>query len=82
VLPIVFGDRFIARFEPGFNKDSRVLTIKGWWWENSFQPDFKTEIALIRCFKDFYTYLDASEITLSDEIKEDKTLEWIDALGF
>jgi len=31
VLPILYGDRFVARIEA--KRDDRVLRIIGWWWE-------------------------------------------------
>ncbi|MHA6529074.1 winged helix-turn-helix domain-containing protein [Paenibacillus sp. BAC0078] len=33
VLPLLYGDRFIARFEPIMDKKNRVLNIERWWWE-------------------------------------------------
>ncbi|AIQ53145.1 DNA glycosylase AlkZ-like family protein [Paenibacillus sp. FSL R7-0331] len=33
VLPLLYGDRFIARLEPVMNKKSGVLSIVRWWWE-------------------------------------------------
>ncbi|WP_151735005.1 winged helix-turn-helix domain-containing protein [Paenibacillus tengchongensis] len=33
VLPLLYGDRFVARLEPVMNKKSGILTIAGWWWE-------------------------------------------------
>ncbi|MDQ0193334.1 winged helix-turn-helix domain-containing protein [Paenibacillus wynnii] len=33
VLPLLYGDRFVARFEPVMDKKSGILTIINWWWE-------------------------------------------------
>ncbi|WP_410510929.1 winged helix DNA-binding domain-containing protein [Paenibacillus sp. BR2-3] len=33
VLPLLYGDRFVARFEPVMDKKSRTLNILNWWWE-------------------------------------------------
>lgn len=33
VLPLLYGDRFIARLEPVMNKKTGVLNILRWWWE-------------------------------------------------
>ena len=33
VLPVLYGDRFVARVEPIFDRKARVLTIVNWWWE-------------------------------------------------
>ena len=31
VLPVICGDRFVARFDPAFDKKTRELTITNWW---------------------------------------------------
>lgn len=33
VLPVLYGDTFVARFEPGRDKKSNTFIIKNWWWE-------------------------------------------------
>lgn len=42
VLPVLYGNKFIARFEPEKIKKGRPLTIKNWWWENGI--DIKDEL--------------------------------------
>jgi uncharacterized protein YcaQ len=74
VLPIVYGDRFVARFDPAFDKKSRHLTIRNWWWEKDVVPDEAMEGALARCLGDFAVYLDAREISLSDDVKD---MRWL-----
>ena len=39
VLPVLYGDRFIARVEPIFDRKARVLTVVNWWWEVGVAPD-------------------------------------------
>ena len=41
VLPILYGNIFIARFEPGFNRKRGRFEIKNWWWEESATADNK-----------------------------------------
>ncbi len=67
VLPILFGDRFIARFEPGRHKTTGALLIKNWWWEPDFRPDAVVIQALRDCFRRFCSFLDAETIELSDQ---------------
>jgi len=62
VLPVLYGDRFVARFEPALNKKTRELTITHWWWEEGIQPDEPMRAALAACFRQFVDYLDASRI--------------------
>jgi uncharacterized protein YcaQ len=41
VLPILFGDRFVGRIEPRFDKSDRTagaVRILGLWWEKGFSP--------------------------------------------
>lgn len=38
VLPILFGDRFVGRFEPRLDRKTRTLTILGIWFEPDFDP--------------------------------------------
>ncbi len=74
VLPVIYGDRFIARFDPAFDKKTRELTITNWWWEEGVEPDESMEAALSVCFRDFVRYLDAGEIRLGEKVVGDKTL--------
>ncbi len=38
VLPILFGDRMVGRFEPRLDRASRTLRVLGLWWEKDFSP--------------------------------------------
>src|SRR5690606_32553666 len=38
VLPILFGDRFVGRFEPRIDRAAGTLRILGLWWEYGFDP--------------------------------------------
>ena len=67
VLPILYNDRFIARFEPGRDKTTGALLIKNWWWEPGFQPDNTAVEALRDCFRRFCSFLGADTIELSEQ---------------
>ena len=62
VLPILYGDRFIARFEPGRDKKTNSLIIKNWWWEDGVQPDTEIQAALRACFEQFIRFLGVDDI--------------------
>jgi uncharacterized protein len=49
VLPVLYGDRFVARFEPARAADGSP-TVKGWWWEPGAEPSDAMRAALARCF--------------------------------
>jgi uncharacterized protein YcaQ len=36
VLPILFGDRFVGRFEPRIDRDAGVVEVLDVWWEDGF----------------------------------------------
>ena len=38
VIPILFGDRFVGRFEPRFDRATGTLKVLGLWWEEGFDP--------------------------------------------
>ena len=38
VLPLLFGDRFVGRIEPRFERSSRAVRVLGTWWEPGFDP--------------------------------------------
>jgi len=67
VLPVLYGDRFIARVDPRFDKKTRVFTINNWWWEEGITPDDAMLEAIVKCVEAFGRYLDASEIIINPE---------------
>ncbi len=66
VLPVLYGDRFIARFEPVREKRSSTLVIKGWWWEADCVVTNDILNALKDCFDHFLAYLDLKHIQFND----------------
>jgi uncharacterized protein len=38
VLPILFRDRFVARFEPRIDRAGGRVDVLGLWWEDGFEP--------------------------------------------
>jgi uncharacterized protein YcaQ len=38
VLPILFGDRFVGRFEPRIERDENSVHVLALWWEEGFDP--------------------------------------------
>ena len=72
VLPVLYGDRFVARFEPTFDAESETLTIEGWWWEPDVQPDATMQAALIEGVQNFMRYVGADELRI-----EAPDLDWL-----
>jgi len=46
VLPVLYGENLIARFEPRLDKKTRRLSILNWWWEDGCHPNgtFKEDL--------------------------------------
>lgn len=77
VLPVLYGDRFVARFEPAFDKKTRELVVANWWWEEGVRPDDAMCAALTRCLGEFARYLDAGQVQLGEKVSGKKSLEWV-----
>ena len=77
VLPILYGDRFIARFEPGRDKKNGALIIKKWWWEVGANPSKRIKSELCQCIKRFLTYLGTNTLQIDRDIVEDAGLAWL-----
>ena len=78
VLPVLYGDRFVARFEPGKDKDGSGLEIKGWWWEPGVKPSRAMKAALVECFRSFIRYLDAPGVRISATVKKTAGISWLE----
>lgn len=65
VLPVLYGDRFVARCEPQRDKERGALHIAQWWWEPDVAPTPEIEAAMQRCVADFARYLGLRETASS-----------------
>lgn len=79
-LPVIYDTRFVARFDPAFDKKARHLTIQNWWWETGIKPDTKMEAAIMACFQDFVAYLKVEKLTLGEPISNEATLRWMKSI--
>jgi uncharacterized protein YcaQ len=77
VLPILYGDRFIARFEPGRDKESGAMLIKNWWWESGISQTKAMREALQHCFKRFLEYLDSDMLWIAEEVRDRSDITWL-----
>lgn len=76
VLPILYNDQFIARFEPLKDKKNKKLIIKNWWWESDVKVTEKMKKDLVNCMKDFTLYLEVSDVIFDNE-GPIQNLDWI-----
>ena len=77
VLPVIYGDRFVARVDPAFDKKKRILTLQNWWWQDDVKLNKTMQSALLKCLRTFANYLNAEQIALAETIQTNPTMEWI-----
>ena len=81
VLPVLYGDRFVARIDAKFDRKTGNLRIENWWWEEWIEPDDNMEAALSRCLKEFGKYLGSKKIVLGSKIARKKSMQWAKISG-
>jgi hypothetical protein len=81
VLPVLYGDRFVARIEPTFDRRSRVLTIHNWWWEPRVAVGRALQQALTTCLRSFRRYLQAESLQLGRALRRKPHLGWLRELA-
>ena len=77
VLPVLYGDRFVARVDPSFDRKSRVLTLNNWWWEPGILVSRPMQAALQACLRDFQGYLQAEGLRLGSGLRRKPQLGWL-----
>ncbi len=63
VLPVLYGDSIVARFEPENHKGSGPLVIKNWWWEEGFIITDEVKKEVTASLESFCSYLNASGVS-------------------
>ncbi len=66
VLPVLYKNRFVARFEPEMYRGEKELHIKEWWWEEDILITEELESALKQAFAQFCNYLGAENVNKED----------------
>ena len=66
VLPVFYGDRFVARVDSRLEKG--VWTISRWWWEPDVLPGAELLEALRAAVDRFLHYLRAGEVRVGEEV--------------
>lgn len=77
VLPILYGNIFVARFEPVLDKENKALIIKNWWWESEVRVTAKIRKELQRCIKDFMNFTETQSLVINDNTLTASKLEWL-----
>jgi uncharacterized protein len=77
VLPVLYGEDFIARFEPVRDAKRRRLEIKNWWWEEGVDLGDELIAALVSCMESFLAYSGAERLGVGEEVREVVGMEWL-----
>ena len=78
VLPVLFGDRLIARLDPGFDRGGRVFIIQNWWWQAGVDKKDEAMLDALRdCVTAFCKYLGANAVKLGEPLQKDRMLKAI-----
>ena len=74
VLPVLYGDRFVARIEPRYDRGSKTLNVSNWWWEQGVRLSKHMEKALQNCLEHLASSLGAQDIRLDGAAEQRKDL--------
>ncbi len=68
VLPVLYGDRFVARFDTKLDREDGTLTIHSWHWEpgESWTDEFAS--ALRKALSCFLAYLGAESVVAAEGV--------------
>ncbi len=72
VLPVFYGDRFIARVDSRL--ENGTWTIARWWWEADITPDTAMLEAMNAAAVRFARYLRAADVQVGEAVREQKVL--------
>jgi hypothetical protein len=75
VLPVFYGDRFVARLDSRLDKGT--WTIARWWWEQDVTPDATLLHALSKAVAGFLRYLGAQNVKVEGSSLDQPTREAI-----
>jgi len=80
VLPVLYGERFVARFEPVRDRQSGDLVVRNWWWEPDVLVDPQMELALHGCVERFVSYLGAECVRVASDAASQPHMGWLRGL--
>lgn len=81
VLPVIYGERFVARMDPALDRDNGVFTVRNWWWQDGIDTqDDAMRAALADALREFVRYLGAEEITFGKEAMKKAMMKLISTM--
>ena len=75
VLPVLYGDQFIARAELLYERKTNSAVLRNWWWEAHAAPDAAFEAALTAGLTHFGRYLKTANFRLDAPADSDPVLQ-------
>lgn len=63
-LPVLYGDKLVARFDPKLDRKTNTLHIQGFWVEAGIRMDEAFDAALIAGLKTFMRFVGAQTLSL------------------
>ncbi|MDF2519415.1 MAG: hypothetical protein K0R84_43 [Clostridia bacterium] len=63
VLPVLYNNQLVARFEPENHRGNDPLEIKNWWWEDDVDVSKEMQNAIEAALLDFCRFLQADSIS-------------------
>ena len=81
MLPVLYGDRLVARCEPIRDRESGTLVLHNWWWEKGVRPSARLGEALRRSFRSFLRFLELDRLRPAGSAWPAEGLEALDGLG-
>lgn len=75
VLPVLYGDRFIARFEPGRDRKTGSLVIRKWWTEPGVRLSDAMADAVIVALRSLAAMDGLDSITFDKQAENDAMVE-------
>ncbi|HUS15475.1 MAG TPA: crosslink repair DNA glycosylase YcaQ family protein [Chloroflexia bacterium] len=70
-LPILYGDRLVARLDPRLDRTSRTLVIKGFWLEESTTVDAAFLAALAAACRRFMHFVGAERTAVEAQVPQE-----------
>lgn len=66
VLPVLYGNQFIGRFEPKQYRGEEELRLENWWWEDGIKINDRLIEKLEEGMNRFCNYLGAQQVNKDD----------------
>ena len=67
MLPVLYGDDYVARVDMKFDTKTRTLTLINWWWEPGKSINDEMASALQLCMAEFVQYLGAENFKFDSD---------------